>query len=198
MIVISELSRLSRQEDVTETVHNIQQIINKGLSVILLDSPSKIYEANKLFRHYRNTYPHYQSMGSSTRKDWILKKKNQDGKQALFQAYPYAVVDQKKYLMDIKQFLTPMGNVLNIFLEEVPEEVENIKRLFALVNSGKTLGAVARYFNERNITFRGYYSTVAILSNYIHSDIYRGIRRRTQKLGRRTLHYRGQNKTYYQ
>ena len=29
MIVISELSRLSRQEDVTETVHNIQQIINK-------------------------------------------------------------------------------------------------------------------------------------------------------------------------
>ena len=46
------------------------------------------------------------------------------------------------------------------------------------------MGAVARYFNERNITFRGYYSTVAILSNYIHSDIYRGIRRRTQKLGR--------------
>ena len=39
MIVISELSRLSRQEDVTETVYNIQQIINKGLSVILLDSP---------------------------------------------------------------------------------------------------------------------------------------------------------------
>ena len=52
----------------------------------------------KLFRHYRNTYPHYQSMGSSTRKDWILKKKNQDGKQALFQAYPYAVVDQKNTL----------------------------------------------------------------------------------------------------
>lgn len=48
MIVISELSRLSRQEDVTEAVYNIQQIINKGLSVILLDSPSKIYEANKL------------------------------------------------------------------------------------------------------------------------------------------------------
>ena len=112
-----------------------------------------------------------------------IKKKNQDGKQALFQAYPYAVVDQK-IPYGYKAVPNPNGKRPKYILEEVPEEVENIKRLFALVNSGKTLGAVARYFNERNITFRGYYSTVAILSNYIHSDIYRGIRRRTQRLGR--------------
>ena len=48
VIIVSELSRLSRQEDVTETVYNLQQIINKGLSVIMLDNPEKIYEANKL------------------------------------------------------------------------------------------------------------------------------------------------------
>ena len=53
MIVISELSRLSRQEDVTETVHNIQQIINKGLSVILLGKPDdRVFETGALFRNY--------------------------------------------------------------------------------------------------------------------------------------------------
>ena len=148
MIVISELSRLSRQEDVTETVYNIQQIINKGLSVILLDSPSKIYEANKLLD--------ITEILILTIKAWA--------------AYPYAVVDQK-IPYGYKAVPNPNGKRPKYILEEVPEEVENIKRLFALVNSGKTLGAVARYFNERNITFRGYYSTVAILSNYIHSEI---------------------------
>lgn len=182
MIVISELSRLSRQEDVTETVHNIQQIINKGLSVILLDSPSKIYEANKLLDITEILILTIKAWAAAQER-LDIKKKNQDGKQALFQAYPYAVVDQK-IPYGYKAVPNPNGKRPKYILEEVPEEVENIKRLFALVNSGKTLGAVARYFNERNITFRGYYSTVAILSNYIHSDIYRGIRRRTQKLGR--------------
>lgn len=182
MIVISELSRLSRQEDVTETVYNIQQIINKGLSVILLDSPSKIYEANKLLDITEILILTIKAWAAAQER-LDIKKKNQDGKQALFQAYPYAVVDQK-IPYGYKAVPNPNGKRPKYILEEVPEEVENIKRLFTLVNSGKTLGAVARYFNERNITFRGYYSTVAILSNYIHSDIYRGIRRRTQRLGR--------------
>ena len=152
------------------------------ISVILLDSPSKIYEANKLLDITEILILTIKAWAAAQER-LDIKKKNQDGKQALFQAYPYAVVDQK-IPYGYKAVPNPNGKRPKYILEEVPEEVENIKRLFALVNSGKTLGAVARYFNERNITFRGYYSTVAILSNYIHSDIYRGIRRRTQKLGR--------------
>ena len=182
MIVISELSRLSRQEDVTETVYNIQQIITKGLSVILLDSPNKIYEANKLFDITEILLLTIKAWAAAQER-LEIKKKNQDGKQALFQEHPYAVVDQK-IPYGYKQIPNPNGKRPRYILEEVPEEVEKIRKLFALVISGKSLGAVARYFNERDITFRGYYSTVAILSNYIHSDIYRGIRRRTQKLGR--------------
>ncbi|MEG2946669.1 MAG: recombinase family protein, partial [Bacteroidales bacterium] len=37
VVIVSELSRLSRQEYVIETVYNIQNIINSGISVILLD-----------------------------------------------------------------------------------------------------------------------------------------------------------------
>lgn len=182
MIVISELSRLSRQEDVTETVYNIQQIINRGLSVTLLDSPNKIYEASKLLDITEILILTIKAWAAAQER-LEIKKKNQDGKQALFQEYPYAVVDQK-IPYGYRQIPNPNGKRPKYILEEVPEEVEKIKKLFSLVIAGKTLGAVARYFNERDITFRGYYSTVAILSNYIHSDIYRGIRRRTQKLGR--------------
>lgn len=182
MIVISELSRLSRQEDVTETVYNIQQIINRGLSVTLLDSPNKIYEASKLLDITEILILTIKAWAAAQER-LEIKKKNQDGKQALFQEYPYAVVDQK-IPYGYRQIPNPNGKRPRYILEEVPEEVEKIKKLFSLVIAGKTLGAVARYFNERDITFRGYYSTVAILSNYIHSDIYRGIRRRTQKLGR--------------
>ncbi|MCD7942262.1 MAG: recombinase family protein [Bacteroides intestinalis] len=182
MIVISELSRLSRQEDVTETVYNIQQIINRGLSVTLLDSPNKIYEASKLLDITEILILTIKAWAAAQER-LEIKKKNQDGKQALFQEYPYAVVDQK-IPYGYRQIPNPNGKRPRYILEEVPEEVEKIKKLFSLVIAGKTLGAIARYFNERDITFRGYYSTVAILSNYIHSDIYRGIRRRTQKLGR--------------
>ena len=87
MIVISELSRLSRQEDVTETVHNIQQIINKGLSVILLDSPSKIYEANKLLDITEILILTIKAWAAAQER-LDIKKKNQDGKQALFQVNP--------------------------------------------------------------------------------------------------------------
>ena len=182
MIVISELSRLSRQEDITETVYNLQQIINRGLSVILLDNPQKVYEANKSLDITEVLLLTVKAYGAAQER-LEIKKKNQDGKHTLFQNYPYAVVDQK-IPYGYKAIPNPEGKRPKYILEEVPEEVEKIKKLFSLVNSGKTLGAVARYFNERNITFRGYYSTAAILSNYIHSDIYRGIRRRTQKFGR--------------
>ena len=182
IIVISELSRLSRQEDITETVHNIQKIINQGLSVILLDNPHKTYEANRFLDITEVLLLTIKAYGAAQERQEI-KKKNQDGKQALLLFNPYAVVDAK-IPYGYKAIPNPNGKRPKYILEEVPEEVELIKKMFSLVNSGYTLGAVARFFNERNISFRGYYSTISILSNYIHSDIYRGIRRRTQKLGR--------------
>lgn len=46
MVVVSELSRLSRQEDVFETLTQIHTII-KNVDLVILDEPDKIYEAGK-------------------------------------------------------------------------------------------------------------------------------------------------------
>ena len=45
-IVVSELSRISRQEDVMETLMKIHQIISK-FDLVMLDEPEKIYKAGE-------------------------------------------------------------------------------------------------------------------------------------------------------
>ena len=42
VIVVSEISRLSRKEQITEALNDIQQILNNGISVILLDDSGKV------------------------------------------------------------------------------------------------------------------------------------------------------------
>ena len=44
VIVVSEISRLSRKEQITEALNDIQKILNNGISVILLDDAGKIYK----------------------------------------------------------------------------------------------------------------------------------------------------------
>ena len=47
VLVVSEISRLSRKEQITEALRDIQNILKRGISVILLDNPNKIYQANE-------------------------------------------------------------------------------------------------------------------------------------------------------
>ena len=94
ILVVSELSRLSRQEEILETINIIQNIVYNGLSLIFLDAPSKVYEAHStlditeliilLVGAFR---------AAQDRKE--IKRKNQEGKQALLSQNPYAVVDAK-------------------------------------------------------------------------------------------------------
>jgi site-specific DNA recombinase len=179
LLIVSELSRLSREEYITETLNNIQNIIRSGISVILLDDANKVYEANKPFPISDTIILTIKLYGAAQER-LEIKKKNQDGKHALFLKNPYAVVDSH-IPYGYTKVNNPTGNKPKYILQENPEEVAVIKKMFELVLSGKTLFGVAQYFNERDITFRGTYSTVPILSKYFHNDLYRGIRRRIRK-----------------
>lgn len=92
LLIISEISRLSRNDEVTETLHDIQRIILKGISVVLLDNKDKIYKANENLDFAELLMLIFQLKGAAQeRKD--IKKKNQDGKMALFRRFPNVVVD---------------------------------------------------------------------------------------------------------
>lgn len=178
LIVTSEMSRLSRQEDITETLNDLQSIIKNGISLTILDNKDKLYPANEVFPIQDILILVIQLYGAAQERNEI-KRKNQDGKNALLRQYPYIVVDAK-----IPYGFKKVRKNNRYFLEEEPSESVNIRKLFQLVLSGYSLYKCADYFNERNISFRGNAASVYILSLFLHSDIYRGIRTRKSSYGK--------------
>ena len=182
VIVVSEISRLSRRELVTEALNDIQQILNNGISVMLLDNKGKIYKAKEALPIQDLLCIVFELYGAA--KDRIeIKTKNQDGKQSLFKSNPYAVVDAK-IPFGFKKVPNKMSNRPKYLLEQNPAEVDVIKKIFELVLDGKTLYGVMQYLNDRNIMIGKGMPSLSILSRIIHNELYIGIRKRTQSFGK--------------
>ena len=182
VIVVSEISRLSRKEQITEALNDIQQILNNGISVILLDDSAKVYKANENLNISELLLLIIQLWGAAQERNEI-KRKNQDGKQALFKSNPYAVVDAK-IPFGFRSVPNTMSNRPKYLLEQNPEEVDVVKKIFELVLDGKTLYGVMQYLNDRNIMIRKGMPSLPILSRIIHNELYIGIRKRTQSYGK--------------
>ena len=182
LIVVSEISRLSRREQIPEALNDIQQILNNGISVVLLDDAAKVYKANENLKLDELLLLMVQLWGAAQERIEI-KRKNQDGKQALFKSNPYAVVDAK-IPFGFKRVQNTMSNRPKYLLEFNPEEVEIVKKIFELVLDGKTLYGVMQYLYDRNIKIGKGMPTTSILSRIIHNDLYIGIRRRKQSFGK--------------
>ena len=182
VIVVSEISRLSRKEQITEALNDIQQILNNGISVILLDDSAKVYKAKENLNISELLLLIIQLWGAAQERNEI-KRKNQDGKQALFKSNPYAVVDAK-VPYGFRSVPNTISNRPKYLLEQNPEEVEVVKKIFELVLDGKTLYGVMQYLNDRNIMIRKGMPSLPILSRIIHNELYIGIRKRTQSFGK--------------
>ena len=182
VIVVSEISRLSRKEQITEALNDIQQILNNGISVILLDDSTKVYKAKENLNISELLLLIIQLWGAAQERNEI-KRKNQDGKQALFKSNPYAVVDAK-IPYGFRSVPNTMSNRPKYLLEQNPAEVEVVKKIFELVLDGKTLYGVMQYLNDRNIMIGRGMPSLPILSRIIHNELYIGIRKRTQSYGK--------------
>ncbi|MFR5959731.1 MAG: recombinase family protein [Bacteroides stercoris] len=68
MVVVSELSRLSRQDDIYETLTQIHLII-RNVDLVILDEPDKVYEAGKNYQSCRLFNACNQSLWSGRRKE---------------------------------------------------------------------------------------------------------------------------------
>jgi site-specific DNA recombinase len=69
-------------------------------------------------------------------------------------------------------------------IEQDPEQVAVVRKIFELVLEGKTLYGVMQYLNERNIKINRGFPSIPILSRIIHNELYIGIRKRTQSFGK--------------
>ena len=100
----------------------------------------------------------------------------------MFKSNPYAVVDAK-IPYGFRSVPNTMSNRPKYLLEQNPEEVKVVKKIFELVLDGKTLYGVMQYLNDRNIMLRKAMPSISFLSRIIHNELYIGIRRRTQSYG---------------
>lgn len=182
VLVVSEISRLSRKEQITEALSDIQNILKRGISVILLDNPSKIYQANEDLRLEELIMLVFQLYGAAQERVEI-KRKNQDGKQALFRANPYALVDGH-VPFGFRKVKNTLSSRPQYLIEQDPEQVAVVRKIFELVLDGKTLYGVMQYLNDRNIKIGKGMPLISILSRIIHNELYIGIRKRTQKFGK--------------
>ena len=69
-------------------------------------------------------------------------------------------------------------------MEEDPEQVAIIKKIFEFVLEGKTLYYVSKYLYDREIKINNGYPFVSLISRLLHNELYIGIRKRTSKFGR--------------
>ena len=181
ILVISELSRLSREETLI-TVNTIQNIIYHGLDVIFLDDASKYYKANQAL-NLIELITLLVSADKNAKERIEIKRKNQEGKQAILSNNPYAMVDGN-IPFGFKAIYNPNGRSPKKILEEDEEEVKHIKKIYELILAGHSLGEAARYFNNRNITFRGFFVTRQLLGRLVKHSIYKGVRERKLKFDR--------------
>ena len=182
IIIVSEISRLSRKEQIVDALTDIQNILNNGISVILLDNPSKIYKANENLKLTELIMLIFQLYGAAQERIEI-KRKNQDGKQALFRTNPYALVDAH-VPFGFRKVRNTVSSRPQYLIEQDPEQVSVVRKIFELVLEGKTLYGVMQYLNERNIKINRGFPSLPILSRIIHNELYIGIRKRKQTFGK--------------
>ena len=94
LVVVSEISRLSRQEEVSYTLADIQTVVSNGMDIILLDQPSKVYKKNQPLPIQDLIILIVGLWGAAKERKEILTKM-QDGKLAKYKANPYALIDGK-------------------------------------------------------------------------------------------------------
>ena len=170
VIIVSEISRLSRKEQVTEALNDIQQILNNGISVMLLDNKGKIYKAKEALPIYDLLSIVFELYGAAKERIEI-KEKNQDGKQALFKSNPYALVDAH-VPFGFRKVKNKLSSRPQYLIEQDPEQVAVVRKIFELVLEGKTLYGVMQYLNDRNIKIGKGMPSISILSRIIHNELY--------------------------
>lgn len=179
MIIVSELSRLSRKEDIMSTLNDIHSIVSKGFKLLFLDQPEKIYEGTldltEILILSLTAYGAAQERSS-------IKKRNQEGKEVLFRLHPYAVVDGLIPYGFIKA-PNPAQKHPKYLLQEVKEEIDILKKIYDLILEGKSLSKIVDYLYHSGIRHSGdSIFTKQHLSKLIQNPIYKGERTRKETI----------------
>lgn len=180
IVIISELSRLSRKEDILDTLNAVNTIIVKKLKLLFLDNQSKIYEGSLDIMEVVML-----SVGAhgAAQERQAIRRRNTEGKTVLFATNSYAVVDGR-IPYGFRKVINPIGTHPKYLLEIDEEESTIIKKIFDLVIEGLSIASIMHYLHNTGIRHKGIKNTKDVifttqyLSKLFSNPIYKGVRDR--------------------
>lgn len=177
MVVVSESSRLSRQDDIFETLTQIHTII-RNVDLVILDEPDKVYEAGKTIILSDFLMLAIKAYGAADERKKIVSRMT-TGKDSKVQAFPLMLTDSN-IPTGFKAVPNPnyiKGATPKMLLVEDEERMQLVRDIFNYVANGLSLGKTAEKLNmlgyrtARNKPF--YEQSVRTI---INDSIYNGVR----------------------
>lgn len=182
IIVVSELSRLSREDDILDVLNKINTLLTKGFNVVFLDNSDKIFSAHsKLSLVEIITLSVEASHSAEERKKITMRMKT--GKYPKIQANPYMYVGgTAPYGFDIVSNPEFAGQKSNRPAKSImvvnDAEMENVRLIFSWILDGMTVRDAAKKANEMGfITRKNKSFCQTSIAKIIKNPIYNGRRR---------------------
>lgn len=177
MVVVSELSRLSRQDDIFETLTQIHTII-RNVDLVILDEPDKVYEAGKTIILSDFLMLAIKAYGAADEKKKIVSRMT-TGKDSKVQAFPLMLTDSN-IPTGFKAVPNPnyiKGATPKMLLVEDEERMQLVRDIFNYVANGLSLGKTAEKLNMlgyRTARNKPFYEQS--IRTIINDSIYNGVR----------------------
>ena len=177
MVVVSELSRLSRQDDIFETLTQIHTII-RNVDLVILDEPDKVYEAGKTIILSDFLMLAIKAYGAADERNKIVSRMT-TGKDSKVQAFPLMLTDSN-IPTGFKAVPNPnyiKGATPKMLLVEDEERMQLVRDIFNYVANGLSLGKTAEKLNMlgyRTARNKPFYEQS--IRTIINDSIYNGVR----------------------
>ncbi len=177
MVVVSELSRLSRQDDIFETLTQIHTII-RNVDLVILDEPDKVYEAGKTIILSDFLMLAIKAYGAADERKKIVSRMT-TGKDSKVQAFPLMLTDSN-IPTGFKAVPNPnyiKGATPKMLLVEDEERMQLVRDIFNYVANGLSLGKTAEKLNMlgyRTTRNKPFYEQS--IRTIINDSIYNGVR----------------------
>ena len=177
MVVVSELSRPSRQDDIFETLTQIHTII-RNVDLVILDEPDKVYEAGKTIILSDFLMLAIKAYGAADERKKIVSRMT-TGKDSKVQAFPLMLTDSN-IPTGFKAVPNPnyiKGATPKMLLVEDEERMQLVRDIFNYVANGLSLGKTAEKLNMlgyRTARNKPFYEQS--IRTIINDSIYNGVR----------------------
>lgn len=150
MVVVSELSRLSREDDAHKIITKVYDILDNGLKLVLLDQPDKVYEGSIPFVDYLTLA--VKAFGAADERKKIASRMK-TGKYDKISQFPNMVTDSN-IPFGFKSVRNP-NYIVHVtpkaFLEIDEVNAKYVRMIYQYILDGKTAKEVGRIMYDMDI-----------------------------------------------